>query len=48
MPPGRLLPRPGKVEIIFGEPIKPERFTENEREIADLIHSEVEALVTYR
>ncbi len=44
MPRGRLLPRPGKVEIVFGEPIKTERFPENEREIADLIHSEVEAL----
>lgn len=44
MPLGRLLPRPGKAEIVFGEPIKPERFPENEREIAYLIHSEVEAL----
>ncbi len=44
MPPGRLLPRPGKVEIIFGEPVSPEEFTMDEAEIADMIRWKVEAL----
>ncbi len=46
MPPGRLLPRPGKVEIVFGEPVSPEIFSRSEAEIAGLIRSRVEALST--
>lgn len=44
MPPGRLLPRPGKALIIIGDPVNPDRLPENEYEIADLIRSEVQTL----
>ncbi|MFP4084578.1 MAG: AMP-binding protein [Desulfonatronovibrio sp.] len=44
MPPGRLLPRPGKALIIIGNPVNPDRLPEDEYEIAELIRSEVQAL----
>ena len=44
MPPGQLLPRPGRVDIIIGEPISPEDFPEDEMEIPGFIRSKVAAL----
>lgn len=44
MPPGRILPRPGRVRVIIGDPIPPEGYGRDEREIVDIIHSAVAAL----
>ncbi|MFW5955094.1 MAG: AMP-binding protein, partial [Guyparkeria sp.] len=44
MPPGRILPRPGRVRVIVGDPIPPESYGRDEREIVDIIHSKLAAL----
>ena len=44
MPPGRILPRPGRVRVIVGDPIPPERYGRDEREIVNIVHSELAAL----
>lgn len=44
MPPGRILPRPGRVRVIIGEPMDPERYGRDEREIVENLHSKVAAL----
>ena len=44
MPPGRILPRPGRVRVIIGEPMDPDSYGRDEREIVDTIHSAVAAL----
>jgi long-chain acyl-CoA synthetase len=44
MPPGRMLPRPGRVRVIIGEPMDPESYGRDAREIVDTIHSRVAAL----
>ncbi len=44
MPPGRVLPRPGRVRVIVGDPVPPESYGRDEREIVETIHSAVAAL----
>ncbi len=43
-PPGRRLPRPGRVRLVIGEPVAPERYGRDEREIVRRVHAEVAAL----
>jgi len=44
LPPGQWLPRFGRIHMIIGEPIGPDRFGREEREIIRVIHSELAAL----
>ena len=44
MPPGQRFPRPGKVRLIIGEPIPPESYGTDEREIVETLQSELEDL----
>ncbi|MFP4181551.1 MAG: lysophospholipid acyltransferase family protein, partial [Thiohalospira sp.] len=44
MPPGRLIPRPGRVRVIVGDPIPPDRFGRDERENVETVHSALAAL----
>jgi long-chain acyl-CoA synthetase len=44
MPPGRILPRPGRVRVIIGEPIDSDSYGRDEREIVENLHSKVAAL----
>ncbi|WP_018231037.1 AMP-binding protein [Thioalkalivibrio thiocyanodenitrificans] len=44
MPPGRILPHPGRVRVIIGEPIDSDSYGRDEREIVENLHSKVAAL----
>jgi long-chain acyl-CoA synthetase len=44
MPPGQRFPRPGKVRLIIGDPISPDSYGTDEREIVELLQSRLEDL----
>lgn len=44
MPPGQRLPRRGRVRVVIGEPVYPERLQRNDREIIELLQDEMVAL----
>ncbi len=44
MPPGQRLPRPGRVRVIIGDPIPPESYGRDPREIVDTLHAALAAL----
>ncbi len=44
MPPGQSLPRPGKVRLIIGDPVSPDTYGTDEREIVATLQSSLETL----
>ncbi|TVP80291.1 AMP-binding protein [Thioalkalivibrio sp.] len=44
MPPGQRFPRPGKVRLIIGDPISPDSYGTDEREIVETLQSRLEDL----
>lgn len=44
LPPGRVLPRPGRVRLVVGDPVTPEEYGQDERQIVELLQARVEAL----
>lgn len=44
LPPGRWLPRPGRVRVVIGEPLAPERLAPDAAAIAEQVHEALAAL----
>lgn len=44
LPPGHLLPRPARIRLVIGEPVRPEDYRGDAREIAATLHARVREL----